>query len=387
MDNEGYKSDSQESYATAISQTLSNSSTTVPTSLKSESTFNFHSRNSSKSNDRLESSNFDIPDFDTVSFSNRASLSEHHHPILSEPLTEDEEQSETISIQSEENVSVCSISTTTANPTLPESEGKFNNSYHQLNLSTASNRSSQIYVNKVPTTKEASGHASNVVLPPNKNSLNKFYTYQPLNLNLPKSSSGKGVTSTSKTAPVSNSTRETTLTPKKLNSTERSVSNLSGPFGKVKLPSLSNINRYKKFEKSLRDYKSKYSYKNYFSNNYIKLFSTKEIKLLRDWTLLLSNFCNILCLFLPMIVAFLVPPGGNTFSWHPFLMTTAYSFINLQAILLFAPENLNANAIKTGYRIGGIHNLGTGAAGQATSNLLNYNSDSTVGLVLKNINI
>ena len=66
-----------------------------------------------------------------------------------------------------------------------------------------------------------------------------------------------------------------------------------------------------------------------------------------EFTSMISQACHILCLLLPIIVAYLVQPGTSSFSWHPFLMTTTYSFINLQAILVFMPERTSAKSAKS----------------------------------------
>ncbi|XP_072328162.1 transmembrane reductase CYB561D2 isoform X1 [Scyliorhinus torazame] len=47
---------------------------------------------------------------------------------------------------------------------------------------------------------------------------------------------------------------------------------------------------------------------------------------------------HILSLGFPIGVAVVSRPGSSLFSWHPFLMSVAFSFIMTQAILLFSPE-------------------------------------------------
>ena len=74
--------------------------------------------------------------------------------------------------------------------------------------------------------------------------------------------------------------------------------------------------------------------------NFSPVYKTKELTNLVEFTTIISQACHILCLLLPIIIAYLVQPGSSSFSWHPFLMTTTYSFINLQAILIFTPERL-----------------------------------------------
>merc|ERR1711976_57499 len=78
--------------------------------------------------------------------------------------------------------------------------------------------------------------------------------------------------------------------------------------------------------------------------NYSPVYKARELTNLVEFTSIISQACHILCLLLPILIAYLVQPGTSSFSWHPFLMTTTYSFINLQAILVFSPERVkNSN--------------------------------------------
>ncbi|XP_057701435.1 transmembrane reductase CYB561D2 [Corythoichthys intestinalis] len=52
-------------------------------------------------------------------------------------------------------------------------------------------------------------------------------------------------------------------------------------------------------------------------------------------TAVLTHFLGII---LTGFVAFLARPGTSWFSWHPFLMTLAFSFFMTEAILLFSPH-------------------------------------------------
>ncbi|CAN9511776.1 unnamed protein product [Ophioblennius macclurei] len=47
---------------------------------------------------------------------------------------------------------------------------------------------------------------------------------------------------------------------------------------------------------------------------------------------------HLSCLLFTGFVAFLSRPGTSWFSWHPFLMTLAFSFLMTEAILLFSPD-------------------------------------------------
>lgn len=47
---------------------------------------------------------------------------------------------------------------------------------------------------------------------------------------------------------------------------------------------------------------------------------------------------HFLCLGFTVFIAVLSRPGTSLFSWHPFLMTLAFSFFMTEAILLFSPH-------------------------------------------------
>ncbi|XP_067907488.1 cytochrome b561 domain-containing protein 2 isoform X1 [Heterodontus francisci] len=48
---------------------------------------------------------------------------------------------------------------------------------------------------------------------------------------------------------------------------------------------------------------------------------------------------HLLSLGFPVGIGVVTKPGSSLFSWHPFLMALAFSFIMTQAILLFSPES------------------------------------------------
>ncbi|KAI5607135.1 cytochrome b561 family, member D2 [Silurus asotus] len=48
---------------------------------------------------------------------------------------------------------------------------------------------------------------------------------------------------------------------------------------------------------------------------------------------------HLLCSAFTVFVAVLAVPGSSLFSWHPFLMTLAFSFFMTEAILLFSPHS------------------------------------------------
>lgn len=47
---------------------------------------------------------------------------------------------------------------------------------------------------------------------------------------------------------------------------------------------------------------------------------------------------HVLCVAFTAFLVFLSRPGSSLFSWHPFLMTLAFSFFMTEAILLFSPH-------------------------------------------------
>ncbi|KAJ8400173.1 hypothetical protein AAFF_G00398670 [Aldrovandia affinis] len=46
---------------------------------------------------------------------------------------------------------------------------------------------------------------------------------------------------------------------------------------------------------------------------------------------------HVLCAAFTVFIAVLARPGSSLFSWHPFLMTLAFSFFMTEAILIFSP--------------------------------------------------
>lgn len=47
---------------------------------------------------------------------------------------------------------------------------------------------------------------------------------------------------------------------------------------------------------------------------------------------------HLICIVFTMFITLLSRPGSSLFSWHPFLMTLAFSFFMTEAILLFSPH-------------------------------------------------
>lgn len=66
-----------------------------------------------------------------------------------------------------------------------------------------------------------------------------------------------------------------------------------------------------------------------------------------------AAFTHVLCIAFTVLLVCLSRPGSSLFSWHPFLMTLAFSFFMTEAILLFSPHGspLRKFAHKTKGRI------------------------------------
>ncbi|XP_008283449.1 transmembrane reductase CYB561D2 [Stegastes partitus] len=60
---------------------------------------------------------------------------------------------------------------------------------------------------------------------------------------------------------------------------------------------------------------------------------------LPGWTRTASSvLSHLICVGFTLFIAFVSRPGSSWFSWHPFLMTLAFSFFMTEAILLFSPH-------------------------------------------------
>lgn len=51
-----------------------------------------------------------------------------------------------------------------------------------------------------------------------------------------------------------------------------------------------------------------------------------------------AAFAHVLCIAFTVFIGALARPGSSLFSWHPFLMTLAFTFFMTEAILLFSPH-------------------------------------------------
>ncbi|XP_026993190.1 transmembrane reductase CYB561D2 isoform X1 [Tachysurus fulvidraco] len=76
------------------------------------------------------------------------------------------------------------------------------------------------------------------------------------------------------------------------------------------------------------------------------LHSESESSPYRFTRLLCGVFTHLLCAAFTMFVTFVAKPGSSLFSWHPFLMTLAFSFFMTEAVLLFSPYSSPARKLK-----------------------------------------
>uniref|UniRef100_A0A665SXT5 ascorbate ferrireductase (transmembrane) n=1 Tax=Echeneis naucrates TaxID=173247 RepID=A0A665SXT5_ECHNA len=51
-----------------------------------------------------------------------------------------------------------------------------------------------------------------------------------------------------------------------------------------------------------------------------------------------SALIHLICIGFSLFIGLLSRPGSSLFSWHPFLMTLAFSFLMTEAILVFSPH-------------------------------------------------
>lgn len=306
MENPGYLSDSQESFVTAASfsntSKKSNNSTAADASSLRSINENAPLQNISRSQTINNSSNSYFPNQKSGLEYDELVLKENLNPaydyIHEERNGEVSDDSDTISLNSQRSqVTSVSISTTTTN---------------------------------LQQQQQAHGNIPGRDGPRRKSIINK----QNLNQEQPTLNSDNQSIS-SKFSHLSHNRHTSSQNKNEI----RNYSNLLN-CANLNLPSSNEINKFKKLEKFLRDNRSKYLGNS--SNS--SLYKINEIKLLKEFTIILSQACHIFCLLLPAIMAFLVTPGSSNFSWHPFLMMSAYSFISMQAILLFAPDNVNLSS-------------------------------------------
>ncbi|XP_013132527.1 transmembrane reductase CYB561D2 [Oreochromis niloticus] len=65
---------------------------------------------------------------------------------------------------------------------------------------------------------------------------------------------------------------------------------------------------------------------------------------------------HLICFGFTVFISVLSRPGTSWFSWHPFLMTLAFSFFMTEAILLFSPEGSPIKSFSHKTK-GGVHRL------------------------------
>lgn len=71
-----------------------------------------------------------------------------------------------------------------------------------------------------------------------------------------------------------------------------------------------------------------------------------EPKLYRYSRTVCGVFTQVLCALFSVFITVLSRPGSSLFSWHPFLMTLAFSFFMTEAILLFNPYSSPIKKLK-----------------------------------------
>ncbi|MCJ8744166.1 hypothetical protein PDJAM_G00115470 [Pangasius djambal] len=76
------------------------------------------------------------------------------------------------------------------------------------------------------------------------------------------------------------------------------------------------------------------------------MLSESEPRLFRFSRLLFGLFTHLLCAAFTVFVAILAKPGSSLFSWHPLLMTLAFSFFMTEAILVFSPHSSPVGKLK-----------------------------------------
>ncbi|KAK7916619.1 hypothetical protein WMY93_012380 [Mugilogobius chulae] len=64
--------------------------------------------------------------------------------------------------------------------------------------------------------------------------------------------------------------------------------------------------------------------------------SEAEARLYRCTRTVAAALTHVLCIAFTVFLVFLSRPGSSLFSWHPFLMSLAFSFLMTEAILLFS---------------------------------------------------
>lgn len=71
----------------------------------------------------------------------------------------------------------------------------------------------------------------------------------------------------------------------------------------------------------------------------VKSSPTKGEHVLKFLRRVSSVFAHVIAVAFPVYISYLAGPGSSLFSWHPTLMTIAFSMLMVEAILLFSPES------------------------------------------------
>ncbi|XP_074861487.1 transmembrane reductase CYB561D2 [Carettochelys insculpta] len=69
------------------------------------------------------------------------------------------------------------------------------------------------------------------------------------------------------------------------------------------------------------------------------LTSETESQIYRSLRAVSGGIAHLVSLGFTVFVAVLARPGSSLFSWHPFLMSLAFSFVMTEALLAFSPES------------------------------------------------
>ncbi|XP_051549764.1 transmembrane reductase CYB561D2 [Myxocyprinus asiaticus] len=78
----------------------------------------------------------------------------------------------------------------------------------------------------------------------------------------------------------------------------------------------------------------------------MSVYLESEPKLYSYSRIVCGIFTHVLCAVFTGFITVLTKPGTSLFSWHPFLMTLAFSFFMTEAILLFNPYSSPVRKLK-----------------------------------------
>ncbi|XP_039271588.2 transmembrane reductase CYB561D2-like isoform X1 [Styela clava] len=66
---------------------------------------------------------------------------------------------------------------------------------------------------------------------------------------------------------------------------------------------------------------------------------SKSEKVLRTLRIISAMVAHLIAIAFPAFIIYLASPGSSLFSWHPTLMTIAFTTLMVEAILVFSPES------------------------------------------------